>query len=51
VCRSEQLVFYETLEGPFERDRVNIWAPWSPEENDPEGIARYLRLLRFGEDV
>jgi glucose-6-phosphate isomerase len=47
VCRSEQLVFYETLEGPFRRDTVNEWAPWSPEESDAEGIARYLRSLGF----
>jgi glucose-6-phosphate isomerase len=47
VCRSEQLVFYETLEGPFERERVNVWAPWSPNEDDAEGIARYLRSLGF----
>lgn len=45
VCRSEQIVFYETMQGPFERDSVNVWAPWSPAEDDPDGIAVYLRQL------
>ena len=47
VCRTEQVVFYETLTGPFVRDRVNLWAPWSPAEDDSQGIARYLRSLGF----
>ena len=47
VCRSEQVVFYETLEGPFDRERVNAWAPWSPAEDDPRGIERYLVSLGF----
>jgi cupin fold WbuC family metalloprotein len=46
VCRTEQLVFYETMEGPFERERINIWAPWSPEEHDGPAIDAYLRVLR-----
>ena len=47
VCRSEQVVFYETLEGPFDRERVNAWAPWSPAEDDPRAIERYLVSLGF----
>ena len=47
VCRTEQLVFYETLEGPFERERMNDWASWSPGEDDPKAIAKYLRSLGF----
>jgi cupin fold WbuC family metalloprotein len=47
VCTSKQLVFYETMTGPFERDTVNVWAPWSPAEDDPEAIAAYLRSLGF----
>jgi len=47
VCRTEQLVFYETLEGPFERESMNEWAPWSPAEDDPEAIAKYLRSFGF----
>lgn len=45
VCRSEQLVFYETMTGPFERESANDWAPWSPDEDDTEGISAYLRAL------
>jgi len=48
VCRSEQLVFYETQQGPFVRDRLNLWAPWSPAEDDPRAIAAYLRRLGVG---
>jgi glucose-6-phosphate isomerase len=45
VCRSPQVVFYETMTGPFRRDEVNVWAPWSPAEDDVDGIAAYLRAL------
>jgi glucose-6-phosphate isomerase len=45
VCRSEQLVFYETMTGPFRRESANDWAPWSPAEDDIEAIVRYLRHL------
>lgn len=42
VCRTPQLVFYETMAGPFVRDDVNLWAPWSPGEDDPLAIRAYL---------
>jgi len=45
VCRSPQLVFYETMTGPFRRDAINAWAPWSPAEDDADGIADYLARL------
>jgi len=45
VCRSSQLVFYETMTGPFRRDAINAWAPWSPAEDDEAGIAAYLAGL------
>jgi glucose-6-phosphate isomerase len=45
VCRSEQLVFYETMTGPFRRESANDWAPWSPDEDDPGGISGYLSGL------
>lgn len=48
VCQTPQLVFYETMTGPFRRDDVNIWAPWSPPEDDPAAIEAYLR--GFGVD-
>jgi glucose-6-phosphate isomerase len=47
VCTTAQLVFYETQAGPFERERVNLWAAWSPAEDDPRAIARYLKALGF----
>ena len=47
VCTSVQLVFHETQAGPFERERVNLWAAWSPREDDPSSIARYLKSLGF----
>lgn len=45
VCRSEQLVFYETMTGPFRRESANDWAPWSPAEDDVDAITGYLRGL------
>jgi cupin fold WbuC family metalloprotein len=45
VCRSEQAVFYETMTGPFSREAMNAWAPWSPDEDDEAGIAAYKRVL------
>ena len=45
VCRTPQVVFYETMAGPFRRDEANRWAPWSPEEGDADAIARYLAGL------
>lgn len=49
VCRTPQLVFYETMAGPFRRDAVNLWAPWSPDEDDADGITAYLAGLRVWE--
>lgn len=45
VCRTPQLVFYETMTGPFDRDTINHWAPWSPAEDDVAGIDAYLSGL------
>lgn len=42
VCRTPQIVFFETMAGPFRRDDINRWAPWSPAEDDTAGIPRYL---------
>ena len=50
VCRTEQLVFYETMTGPFRRDAVNAWAPWSPAEDDAVGIETYLAGLGISRD-
>jgi cupin fold WbuC family metalloprotein len=43
VCTTPQLVFFETMQGPFDRDAVNEWAPWSPGEDDAQGIREYLQ--------
>lgn len=43
--RSAVAVVHETTRGPF-RLEDNIFAPWSPDENDPAGVARFLELLR-----
>jgi len=47
VCTSAQVVFNETLSGPFDRERVNLWAPWSPREDDAAAIERYLASFGF----
>lgn len=49
VCRSPQAVFYEAKAGPFCPDETNRWAPWSPAEDDPAGIANYRRTLGLSE--
>jgi len=45
VCTSDVVVFYETMTGPFQRETINVWAPWSPEEHDAAGIAAYRQQL------
>lgn len=45
VCMTSQVVFFETKTGPFRRDATNVWAPWSPAEDDTAGIAAYRRSL------
>lgn len=45
VCMTPQVVFYETITGPFHRDTTNVWAPWSPNEKDLEGIRAYRQQL------
>ena len=45
ICISQQVVFFETQAGPFRRDVMNRWAPWSPAEDDAAGIAAYRRRL------
>lgn len=38
-------VFCEVMAGPYRREDVNVWAPWSPEEGDTAGVAAFLRRL------
>jgi cupin fold WbuC family metalloprotein len=50
VCTTQQVVFYETKRGPFDRDTTNRWATWSPAEDDEAGIAAYRRTLGIAFD-
>jgi len=45
VCRTPQVVFFETKAGPFERDATNRWAPWSPDDTDSAAIAAFRAKL------
>jgi hypothetical protein len=45
VVRSEVAVYQETLSGPNQDGQATEYADWSPEENDTEGIAAFLRKL------
>lgn len=45
VCLSELAVFHEVIGGPFERDKTNEWAPWSPDEDDVAGIEAFMRTV------
>jgi cupin fold WbuC family metalloprotein len=49
VCMTPEVVFYETKWGPFRED-TNLWAPWSPAEDDAPGIAAYRRTLGIAPD-
>lgn len=45
IMRSERLVIHEVTPGPFVRTDT-VWAPWAPDENDAEGVARFMDRLR-----
>jgi hypothetical protein len=38
------LLFHETTTGPFD-PADTLFAPWSPEETDPEGIRAFMEDL------
>jgi len=44
-CRSDQVVCFEAIAGPFDPVTANEWAPWSPAEDDSAGIALFLERL------
>jgi glucose-6-phosphate isomerase len=50
VCLTPQVVFFETKWGPFRRDTTNLWAPWSPAEDDVEAIKDFRRGLGIAFD-
>jgi cupin fold WbuC family metalloprotein len=41
VITSEWFIFHETTTGPFDRNKT-VFAPWSPDESEPEAVARYI---------
>ena len=45
IITSDDLVFHETTNGPFNRADT-IYAPWSPEENDAEAARAFMENLR-----
>jgi cupin fold WbuC family metalloprotein len=45
VPRSEFTVMHEVTAGPFVREECNLFADWSPEPTDAEGIAAFLKKL------
>jgi len=44
LIRSDVIVFKETTSGPFRKEET-IFAPWSPEDTDQEGIKKFIRRL------
>ena len=47
IVRSDTFVFHEASKGPF-NSKVNIFAPWSPEEGDKEEIEKFIRKIKGG---
>jgi cupin fold WbuC family metalloprotein len=47
LIRSELLVFHESTTGPFDPSESEF-APWSPPESDPTGVARFLDRVERG---
>jgi cupin fold WbuC family metalloprotein len=45
IITSPFLVFHETTNGPFSR-LDTVFAPWSPEETDVQGIRTFLEKLK-----
>ena len=44
LIHSDFLVFHEITKGPFHRSDT-VFAPWAPQESDPEACGAYLRKL------
>ncbi len=45
IVTSPRLVFHEITNGPFDPAETE-WAPWSPDESDPELVKDYLNGLK-----
>ena len=46
VIESEEAVFYEIIEGPYEPFTFKTFADWAPEEEDETGGSAYLQKLK-----
>jgi cupin fold WbuC family metalloprotein len=44
LIRSEFLVFHEVTTGPFRREDT-VFAPWAPDESDPDACAAFMADL------
>ncbi len=44
IIMSDWFIFHETTTGPFDRSKT-IFAPWSPDESDHQGIDKFLTCL------
>lgn len=47
MCRSDVCVFYETLQGPFLQDESNLWAPWSPPDEDVAAVQALMHRMEM----
>jgi len=45
LIKSDILVFHEITNGPFKREDT-VFAPWSPKDDDKEGVKNFMRELR-----
>lgn len=45
VVRSEFVIYHETYQGPFRKDRDVEYAGWAPEESDVDGVKRFLKKI------
>ncbi len=41
VLRTPLLLFHEATTGPFRKEE-SVYAPWSPDESDPEAVRKYM---------
>lgn len=42
VFKSDVVVYYEMMTGPYVADGTNVWADWGPARDDAGGIDAYL---------
>jgi len=44
LIKSDVIVFHEVTSGPFRKEDT-LFAPWSPEDTDQEGIKKFIKRL------